>query len=58
MPDETKKPTADRGLIWTAIVVVYAAIVLFPIFWMAAMMVMPDGGHVRPPHCVALHADT
>jgi multiple sugar transport system permease protein len=42
MSDETKKPTADRGLIWTAIVVVYAAIVLFPIFWMAAMMVMPD----------------
>lgn len=38
-----------RGLIWTCVVVAYAAIVLFPIFWMASMMVMPnDAMFARP----------
>jgi multiple sugar transport system permease protein len=49
MSDDTKNPAAARGLIWTGIVVVYAAIVLFPIFWMAAMMVMPDDAMFARP---------
>jgi multiple sugar transport system permease protein len=49
MSDETKNPAAARGLIWTGIVVVYAAVVLFPIFWMAAMMVMPDDAMFARP---------
>jgi multiple sugar transport system permease protein len=49
MSDQTKNPSATRGLIWTSIVVVYAAVVLFPIFWMAAMMVMPDDAMFARP---------
>lgn len=49
MSNETKDPAAARGLIWTGIVIVYAAIVLFPIFWMAAMMVMPDDAMFARP---------
>jgi multiple sugar transport system permease protein len=49
MSNETKKPAAERSLIWTGIVVVYAAVVLFPIFWMAAMMVMPDDAMFARP---------
>jgi multiple sugar transport system permease protein len=30
-----------RPLLWTSVVVCYAAVVLFPIFWMATMMVKP-----------------
>jgi multiple sugar transport system permease protein len=49
MSNEPKNPGSARGLIWTGIVVAYAAIVLFPIFWMAAMMVMPnDAMFARP----------
>jgi multiple sugar transport system permease protein len=49
MSDQAKKSANARGLIWTAVVVVYAAIVLSPIFWMAAMMVMPnDAMFARP----------
>lgn len=40
---------SSRGLIWTCIVVACAAVVLFPIFWMALMMVMPnDAMFARP----------
>jgi multiple sugar transport system permease protein len=49
MSDQTKNPAAARGLFWTSIVVAYAAIVLFPIFWMAAMMVMPDDAMFARP---------
>jgi len=49
MSDQTKNPAAARGLVWTSIVVVYAATVLFPIFWMAAMMVMPDDAMFARP---------
>jgi multiple sugar transport system permease protein len=49
MSDEPKNPVAARGLIWTGVVIVYAVVVLFPIFWMAAMMVMPnDAMFARP----------
>jgi multiple sugar transport system permease protein len=49
MLDETKNSASARGLIWTGIVIAYAAVVLFPIFWMAAMMVMPnDAMFARP----------
>lgn len=49
MSDQTKNPADARGLIWTGVVVIYAAIVLFPIFWMAAMMVMPDDAMFARP---------
>jgi multiple sugar transport system permease protein len=49
MSDATKNPASARSLMWTGGVVAYAAIVLFPIFWMAAMMVMPnDAMFARP----------
>jgi multiple sugar transport system permease protein len=49
MSDQAKDPAASRGLVWTGVVVVYAAIVLFPIFWMAVMTVMPnDAMFARP----------
>jgi multiple sugar transport system permease protein len=49
MSHEPKNPVAARGLIWTGVVIVYAVVVLFPIFWMAAMMVMPnDAMFARP----------
>ena len=49
MSDEPKNPVAARGLIWTGVVIAYAVVMLFPIFWMAAMMVMPnDAMFARP----------
>jgi multiple sugar transport system permease protein len=49
MSDEPKNPVAARGQIWTGVVIVYAVVMLFPIFWMAAMMVMPnDAMFARP----------
>jgi multiple sugar transport system permease protein len=49
MSDEPKNPVAPRGLIWTGVVIAYAVVMLFPIFWMAAMMVMPnDAMFARP----------
>jgi multiple sugar transport system permease protein len=42
--------TGDRRpLLWTSVVVCYALVVLFPIFWMASMMVKPpDAMFARP----------
>jgi multiple sugar transport system permease protein len=42
--------TGDRRpLLWTSLVVCYALVVLFPIFWMASMMVKPpDAMFARP----------
>jgi len=49
MAEAENRPEGSRGLFWTSIVVVYAAIVLFPIFWMATMMVKPnDAMFARP----------
>jgi multiple sugar transport system permease protein len=49
MSHEPKNPVAARGLIWTGVVIAYAVVMLFPIFWMAAMMVMPnDAMFARP----------
>jgi multiple sugar transport system permease protein len=49
MSSQTNNTTAPHGLIWTSIVVAYAAVVLFPIFWMSAMMFMPnDAMFARP----------
>jgi multiple sugar transport system permease protein len=42
MAEPTSKSTRSSGLLWTSIAVVYAAVVLFPIFWMASMMVKPN----------------
>ena len=40
---------SSGSLLWTSAVVAYAAVVLFPIFWMALMMVMPnDAMFARP----------
>ncbi len=42
MAEESARPQGSRGLLWTGVTVVYAAVVLFPIFWMASMMVKPN----------------
>ncbi|MBS7538955.1 carbohydrate ABC transporter permease [Ancylobacter lacus] len=42
MAEESARPQGSRGLLWTSVTVVYAAVVLFPIFWMASMMVKPN----------------
>ena len=40
---------SSRAVLWTSITVAYAAVVLFPIFWMASMMVKPnDAMFARP----------
>jgi multiple sugar transport system permease protein len=45
-PDSAENP---RAMLWTSIAVAYAAVVLFPIFWMASMMVKPnDAMFARP----------
>ncbi|MDX6806227.1 carbohydrate ABC transporter permease [Terrihabitans rhizophilus] len=36
------EPTARSGVFWTSVTVIYALVVLFPIFWMATMMVKPN----------------
>ncbi|GLK73920.1 carbohydrate ABC transporter permease [Ancylobacter dichloromethanicus] len=49
MADAQSRPEGSRGLLWTGVTVVYAAIMLFPIFWMASMMVKPnDAMFARP----------
>jgi multiple sugar transport system permease protein len=49
MADTDSRSESSRGLIWTCVAVTYAAIVLFPIFWMATMMVKPnDAMFARP----------
>jgi multiple sugar transport system permease protein len=42
MADDSNRIEGSKGLFWTGVTVVYAIIVLFPIFWMAAMMVKPN----------------
>ncbi|MBI1201299.1 MAG: ABC transporter permease subunit [Rhodopseudomonas sp.] len=49
MSDVSNTKGTTGGLIWTGTVVAYAAVVLFPIFWMALMMFMPnDAMFARP----------
>lgn len=49
MAEAQSRPEGSRGLLWTVVTVVYAAIMLFPIFWMASMMVKPnDAMFARP----------
>jgi len=49
MAEAETRPEGSRGVFWTSITVVYAAIMLFPIFWMASMMVKPnDAMFARP----------
>ena len=49
MSNISKASGSTGGWIWTGTVVAYAAVVLFPIFWMALMMVMPnDAMFARP----------
>lgn len=49
MTEATSRPEDSRGLLWTWVAVAYAAVVLFPIFWMASMMVKPnDSMFARP----------
>jgi multiple sugar transport system permease protein len=49
MTKQSESTGSSRGLVWTAIVIVYAVVVLFPIFWMAVMMFMPnDAMFARP----------
>lgn len=42
MAEASSQPDRSGSLFWTGITVLYAAIVLFPIFWMATMMVKPN----------------
>lgn len=42
MADDSNRLEGSKGLFWTGVTVLYAAIVLFPIFWMATMMVKPN----------------
>ncbi|RTL94791.1 carbohydrate ABC transporter permease [Ancylobacter aquaticus] len=49
MAEAQSRPEGSKALLWTSITVVYAAIMLFPIFWMASMMVKPnDAMFARP----------
>lgn len=49
MAEAQSRPEGTRALLWTSVTVVYAAIMLFPIFWMASMMVKPnDAMFARP----------
>ncbi|TCK30927.1 carbohydrate ABC transporter membrane protein 2 (CUT1 family) [Ancylobacter aquaticus] len=49
MAEAQSRPEGSRALLWTSVTVVYAAIMLFPIFWMASMMVKPnDAMFARP----------
>jgi multiple sugar transport system permease protein len=38
----TDSPDNSKAILWTTITVAYAAVVLFPIFWMASMTVKPN----------------
>lgn len=42
MADDSNRLESSKGLFWTGVTVLYAAVVLFPIFWMATMMVKPN----------------
>jgi multiple sugar transport system permease protein len=42
MADASNGSKRSSSLFWTGTAVLYAAVVLFPIFWMAAMMVKPN----------------
>ncbi|WP_018389514.1 carbohydrate ABC transporter permease [Ancylobacter sp. FA202] len=49
MAEAQSRPEGSKALLWTSVTVVYAAIMLFPIFWMASMMVKPnDAMFARP----------
>jgi multiple sugar transport system permease protein len=49
MAEITGSAESPRAIFWTSITVGYAAVVLFPIFWMASMMVKPnDAMFARP----------
>ena len=49
MAEPTNNAENPRALFWTSISIGYAAVVLFPIFWMASMMVKPnDAMFARP----------
>jgi len=49
MTQSTASSRSSGSLFWTGAVIAYAAVVLFPIFWMALMMVMPnDAMFARP----------
>lgn len=39
----------SSGVLWTSIAVVYAVVTLFPIFWMATMMVKPNAAMFARP---------
>ncbi len=42
MAKAESRSASSRGWVWTCLAFGYAAIVLFPIFWMASMMVKPN----------------
>lgn len=49
MAEAADRNEGSRGWFWTGVTVVYALIVLFPIYWMATMMVKPnDAMFARP----------
>ncbi|MDQ0510108.1 carbohydrate ABC transporter permease [Ancylobacter amanitiformis] len=49
MAEASSRPEGSRGILWTSVTVVYALIMLFPIYWMATMMVKPnDAMFARP----------
>lgn len=49
MAEAQSRPEGSKALLWTSVTVIYAAIMLFPIFWMASMMVKPnDAMFARP----------
>lgn len=49
MAEAADRTEGSRGWFWTGVTVVYALIVLFPIYWMATMMVKPnDAMFARP----------
>jgi multiple sugar transport system permease protein len=39
---KTDNPDNSKAILWTTVTVAYAAVVLFPIFWMASMTVKPN----------------
>ncbi len=49
MAEAADRTEGSKGWFWTGVTIVYALIVLFPIFWMATMMVKPnDAMFARP----------
>ncbi|WP_375454173.1 carbohydrate ABC transporter permease [uncultured Methylobacterium sp.] len=45
----TARDERSGGFVWTSIAVVYAIVTLFPIFWMATMMVKPNAAMFARP---------